>query len=143
MVGSCFSSHRIPHTISWVVGATSRPMASSLPAMRRTRGLKWVTLPPLEGLPSARMRDMGVGLTTNVHLHSSFVSPNQFESLANVIPEYRQLRYVDVDVKARESGEWISTRALLDSGGQGSFINDQLSTRYQLPCLGAEENEFH
>src|SRR5579859_8197788 len=29
----------------------------------------------------------------------------------------------------------MSTRALLDSGGQGSFINHQLSTRYQLPCL--------
>src|SRR5579859_1423568 len=71
----------------------------------------------------------------NVHLHSSFVSPNRFEPLANVIPEYRQLRYVDVDVKARESSEWMSTRALLDSGGQGSFINDQLFTRYQLPCL--------
>jgi hypothetical protein len=40
-----------------------------------------------------------------------------------------------VDVREPESKEWITTRALLDSGGQGSFINDNLSTRYQLPRL--------
>src|SRR5579859_6580502 len=69
-----------------------------------------------------------------VHLHSSFVSPNRFEPLVNATPEYRPLRYVDVDVKARESSKWMLTRVLL-AGCQGSFINDKLSTRYQLPRL--------
>src|SRR5579859_2252146 len=61
--------------------------------------------------------------------------PKSIRTPRNVTPEYCPLRYVDVDVKAGESSKRMSTRALLDMGGQGSFINDKLSTRYQLPRL--------
>ena len=51
-------------------------------------------------------------------------------------PEYGPLGYLDVDIGSLESSEWISTRALIDSGGQGSFINDKLVKRYsQFPRL--------
>src|SRR5579859_7188506 len=87
-----------------------------------------VTLgPSLGGIPSPP--------PPTVHLHSSFVSPNRFEPLVNITPKYGPLRYVEVDVKAGEWSKWMSTTALLDSGGQGSFINDKLSTRYLLPRL--------
>ena len=66
------------------------------------------------------------GGTTNpfppsVNLSSNFVSPNRFAALE---PEYRPLCYIDVDLKAPESEEWRTTRAMVDCGGQGSFIND-------------------
>jgi hypothetical protein len=59
-----------------------------------------------------------------------FNSPNRFSPLA---PEYSPLAYVDVDVKAEESEEWVTTRAMVDCGGQGSFINDKFSHQHQLP----------
>ena len=69
----------------------------------------------------------------SITLSSTFSSPNRFASLA---PEYSPLAYVDVDVKAAdsESEGWVSTRAMVDCGGQGSFINDNFSQQYQLPC---------
>jgi hypothetical protein len=70
----------------------------------------------------------------SIKLNSTFISPNRFESLRH-LPEYRALIYIDIDYKSPESDEWISTRVLLDSGGQDSFINDKLSTSYQLPRL--------
>ena len=76
---------------------------------------------------------------------SLFASPNRFQSLSlntttdlSPTPEYCPLGYIDVDIKGTlDSGEgWVSTRALIDSGGQGSFINDKLFEYYQhLPCL--------
>jgi hypothetical protein len=38
-----------------------------------------------------------------------------------------------VDLKPTDSKEWISTRAMVDCGGQGSFINNKFSHRYSLP----------
>jgi hypothetical protein len=40
-----------------------------------------------------------------------------------------------MDIRESESKEWITIRILLDSGDQDSFINDNSSTRYQLPRL--------
>ena len=68
----------------------------------------------------------------SVSLYSTFSSPNRFVSLASV-PEYAPLAYVDVEVKSTESGEWAATRAMIDCGGQGSFISDSFSQHYHLP----------
>src|SRR5579859_6014501 len=64
------------------------------------------------------------------NLGSNFASPNRFAALES---EYRPLCYVDVDFKAPGAEEWRTTRAMVDCGGQGSFINDKLSRDYQLP----------
>ena len=70
----------------------------------------------------------------SVVLSSTFTSPNPFSSLSPK-PEYSPLAYIDVDIKPADSEEWKSARAMVDCGGQGSFINDNLSQSYQLPCL--------
>jgi len=62
-----------------------------------------------------------------------FASTNRFQPLAATIPDYQPLAYVDVEVGTPNSGEPISTRAMVDSGGQGSFINRNLSQTYHLP----------
>lgn len=87
------------------------------------------------GPSSAPSQSPPIALTT-----PSFDSPNHFELLslapsAPECPEYSPLAYVDVEIKTSESKEGIATRALVDCGGQGSFINDKLSQRYQLPSL--------
>ena len=63
-----------------------------------------------------------------------FASSNPFAPLS-LEPEYSPLAYIDVDVKSADSEEWKSARAMVDCGGQGSFINDKLSQSYQLPRL--------
>jgi hypothetical protein len=63
-----------------------------------------------------------------------FHSPNRFAPLAPT-PEYSPLAYIDVDFKpvgARDE-EWNSTRAMVDCGGQGSFINEKFSRYCHLP----------
>ena len=70
----------------------------------------------------------------SVVLNSAFASPNPFAALSPE-PEYCPLAYIDVDIKSAESEEWKSARAMVDCGGQGSFINDKLSQSYQLPRL--------
>jgi hypothetical protein len=62
-----------------------------------------------------------------------FASPNRFQSLAPTIPDYQPLAYVDVEVSAPDSGESVATRALVHSGGQGSFISHNLAKTYNLP----------
>ena len=58
---------------------------------------------------------------------------NQFAALASIAPEYSPLAFIDIDLKSPEAGEWIAARAMLDCGGQGSFINSNLSHCYPLP----------
>lgn len=38
---------------------------------------------------------------------------------------------MDIDLKAAGSEDWISTREMVECGGQGSSINDTLSQTYQ------------
>ncbi len=84
-----------------------------------------MTLGPSRGAPS-------LPPPSSIQLSSAFATPNRFQPLSG--PEYRPLCYIDVEVKG-DNTDWITTRALLDSGGQGSFINDKLFNRYALPCL--------
>jgi hypothetical protein len=67
-----------------------------------------------------------------VVLSSTLASPNPFAAL-DTDTQYSPLAYIDVDLKPVEGGEWMPARAMLDCGGQGSFINDKLSQDYQLP----------
>jgi len=46
------------------------------------------------------------------------------------VPEYETLHYIDVDLKDCDNGEWVSTRALLDSGSQGNCVNREVSEGY-------------
>ena len=71
---------------------------------------------------------------SSVILSSAFASPNPFAPLSPE-PEYSPLAYIDVDIKSADSEEWKPARAMVDCGGQGSFINDTLSQNYQLPRL--------
>ena len=71
---------------------------------------------------------------SSVVLSSAFTSPNPFAPLSYE-PEYSPLAYIDIDIKSADSEEWKSARAMVDCGGQGSFINDNLSQSYQLPRL--------
>ena len=66
------------------------------------------------------------------NLSTTFSTPNRFSTLAPV-PEYSPLAHIDVDLKQAGGTDWVSTRALIDCGGQGSFINNKLSHRYHLP----------
>src|SRR5277367_3543104 len=68
-----------------------------------------------------------------INLNSTFVSPNRFAPLA---PEYSPLAFVEVEIKAgnSESERWVPTRAMVDCGRQGSFINNNFSQQYQLSC---------
>ncbi len=84
-----------------------------------------MTLGPSRGAPSSPP-------PSSIQLSSAFATPNRFQPLLG--PEYRPLCYIDVEVKG-DNTDWITTRALLDSGGQGSFINDKLFNRYALLCL--------
>ena len=70
----------------------------------------------------------------SVVLSSTLASPNPFAPLCHE-PEYSPLAYIDVDIKSADSEDWKSARAMVDCGGQGSFINDNLSQSYQLPRL--------
>jgi len=67
-----------------------------------------------------------------VILSSTLASPNPFVAL-HTDTQYSPLAYIDVDLKPVEGGEWMPARAMLDCGGQGSFINDKLSQDYRLP----------
>ena len=67
-----------------------------------------------------------------VILSSTLASPNPFAAL-DTDTQYSPLAYIDVDLKPVEGGEWMPARAMLDCGGQGSFINDKLSQDYRLP----------
>ena len=58
---------------------------------------------------------------------------NRFSALSTITPEYSPLAFIDVDFKAPEAEEWTMTIAMVDCGGQGSFINSNLSQSYQLP----------
>ena len=73
-------------------------------------------------------------LSSSAHTPSNrFASENRFQPLEPTIPDYQPLAYVDVEVSAPDSGESVVTRALVDSGGQGSFINRNLAKTYNLP----------
>jgi len=67
-----------------------------------------------------------------VILSSTLVSPNPFAVL-DTDTQYSPLAYIDVDLKPVEGREWMPARAMLDCGGQGSFINDKFSQNHQLP----------
>ena len=60
-------------------------------------------------------------------------SSNRFSSLASVSPEYAPLAYIDVGISHLEKEGRIDTRALLDCGGQGSFINEPFSKTNLIP----------
>ena len=77
-------------------------------------------------------------MSPSINPPPQFTCPNPFQPLSIdeslVEPEYGPLGYIDVDISSLKSSEWIPTRALIDSGGQGSFINDKLVKRYpQIP----------
>jgi hypothetical protein len=49
------------------------------------------------------------------------------------------LFYIDVELKEHEGEKWMKTRAMIDSGSQGSAINKNLSEQYiknheRFPC---------
>jgi hypothetical protein len=67
-----------------------------------------------------------------VALGSTIATPNPFTAL-DIEPQYSPLAYIDVDIKPVDTGEWRPARAMIDCGGQGSFINAKLSQNYQLP----------
>jgi hypothetical protein len=73
-----------------------------------------------------------------ITLSSTFASPNPFAPLSPE-PEYSPLAYIDVDIKSADSEGWKPARAMVDCGGQGSFINDKLSQNYQLPRLPKQQ----
>ena len=68
----------------------------------------------------------------HVALGSTIATPKPFAAL-DTEPQYSPLAYIDVDIKPVDAGEWRSARAMIDCGGQGSFINAKLSQNYQLP----------
>ena len=74
----------------------------------------------------------------SIALSSTLASPNPFAVLSPE-PEYSPLAYIDVDIKAAGSGEWRAARAMVDCGGQGSFINDNLLKSYKLPRLPKQQ----
>ena len=59
-------------------------------------------------------------------------TPNQFALLAPP-PEYSPLAHIDMDLKPAEGTDWVLARAMIDCGGQGSFINNKFSHRYRVP----------
>ena len=67
-----------------------------------------------------------------VILSSTLAFSNRFAAL-DTNTQYSPLAYIDVDLKSAKGGEWMPARAMLDCGGQGSFINDKLSRDYRLP----------
>jgi len=69
----------------------------------------------------------------DINTKPTFVSPNPFTPLVKEEPRYSPLAYIDVEFKDPEKEEWRPTRALIDCGGQGSFINSNLSKNCQLP----------
>jgi hypothetical protein len=60
-------------------------------------------------------------------------SSNRFSSLASVSPEYAPLAYIDVGISHPGKEGRTDTRALLDCGGQGSFINEPFSKTNLIP----------
>ena len=58
---------------------------------------------------------------------------NCFAPLESVEPEYSSLAYLDVEICYPGAKEWNTTRAMLDCGGQGSFINREFCQVYQIP----------
>jgi Reverse transcriptase (RNA-dependent DNA polymerase)/RNase H-like domain found in reverse transcriptase/Integrase zinc binding domain/Chromo (CHRromatin Organisation MOdifier) domain/Integrase core domain len=60
-------------------------------------------------------------------------SPTRLSSLASVSPEYAPLAYIDVGISHPGKEGRIDTRALLDCGGQGSFINEPFSKTNLIP----------
>jgi hypothetical protein len=71
---------------------------------------------------------------SSIVLSSAFTSSNPFAPLSHE-SEYSPLAYIDVDIKSADSKKWKSARAMVDCGGQSSFINDNLSQGYRLPRL--------
>src|ERR1700738_3208053 len=66
----------------------------------------------------------------SVSLSSTLASPNRFAPLE---PQYQPLAFINIDIKSPDMERWRSTRAMVNCGGQGSFINKNLSKSYQLP----------
>ena len=58
---------------------------------------------------------------------------NRFAPLESIEPEYASLAYLDVEICYPGAKEWNTTRAMLDCGGQGSFINKEFCQVYQIP----------
>ena len=63
------------------------------------------------------------------------VSSNRFSSLISVSSEYIPLAYIDVEVSYPGKEDWIVTRALIDCGGQGNFVNEEFSKENLIPHL--------
>src|SRR5947207_11099177 len=61
------------------------------------------------------------------------ISLNTFSSLVSISPEYASLAYIDVEISYPEKEDRIDTRALIDYGEEGNFVNEQFSKTNLIP----------